>query len=129
MRYNRSRLEETTGRSIVGGRWLAVHLTEQTGRGTEALRSDLRLRSVLCANARDLIALDFNGLLCFDQVILQLLKCSILCINLVMQATEVLKQELLLHLHLTQYRLVLGKIIMHICIDVIQVSNLTVLVL
>ena len=77
-------------RSIVGRRWLTVHLIERTARLTKTLRSAVSLGSVLCTG--DLITLDLDGLLCLDQILVQLLECSVLCIDLFVQVTNVLKQ-------------------------------------
>lgn len=55
-------MSEATTWGVVRRRWLTVHLAERIGSIT--LRSGLRLESVLCA--RDLVALDLNGLLCFE---------------------------------------------------------------
>ena len=89
------RVSEATARSLVGWRRLAVHLTVHAGRRTKALRSAVHLRSILCKSSligtRDLVALDFNGLLRFDQVLIQLLECKILRLNLIVQVTDVLK--------------------------------------
>ena len=59
---------EVIARSVVGWRWLRVYLTECTTSGrTIALRSAVRFRSVLYTG--NLIALDLDGLLRFDHVL------------------------------------------------------------
>ena len=112
--------------SVVGWRRLIVHLVERPGRMTKALRSAVGFRSVLCTTG-DLIALNLDGFLRFSQILTQLLERIVLRIHLLIQLTDVLKQHLLLHFHLAKSGLVLGQIIMHVLVCVIQVGDLTVL--
>ncbi len=120
-------MREATTWCIVRGRWLAVHLAEGAGRRTEALRSAVGFRSVLCTG--DLVTLDLDSLLRFDQVVIQLLECSMVCINLVTQMVDILDQKLLLRLHVAESGLVLRKIILHAFVNVMLVGDLTVLLL
>ena len=117
-------VEASTGGSIINWRWLVVHLAEGTGRMIEALRGGVSFRSIL--GTSDLVTLDFDGLLRFDQVIIQLLQCSSLSIDFFMQVTDVLKEKLFLGLHLSESCLVLGKIIMYLFVGLVQVRNLAV---
>ncbi len=123
--WGRLSVREAVTRSIVGWRWLIVHLAKCPGRRSKALRSAVGFRSVLCTG--DLIALNLDGLLRFSQILIQLLERIILCIHLLIQLPDVLKQHLLLHFHLAESGLVLGQIIMHVLVCVIQVGDLTVL--
>ena len=115
---------EAVTRSVVGWRWLIVYLVECTGWRTIALRSAVRFRSIL--HTGYLITLDLDGLLRFDQVLVQLLKCGVLHVNLVIQLGNVLKHELLLRLSVAESRLVLGEIIMHVFFRLVQVRDFAV---
>lgn len=83
-------MREATTRSVVGWRWLIVHLTVRTSSRTKALRSAVGFGSFL--RTRDLIALDLDGLLRFNQIVTQLLECIILPVDLFIQVTDFLKQ-------------------------------------
>ncbi len=120
-------MREATTWCIVRGRWLAVHLAEGAGRRTEALRSAVGFRSVLCTG--DLVTLDLDSLLRFDQVVIQLLECRVVCINLVTQAIDILDQKLLLRLHIAESGLVLHKVVLQVVVGMMQVGDLTVLLL
>lgn len=71
MWYRACRLDvrEAISRSVVSRRWLAVHLAVRTAWLTEALRSAVRFRFRSFLPTGDLIALDFDGLLRFDQIL------------------------------------------------------------
>ena len=125
-RSGRLRVGKASSGSIVCRRGLAVHLAERTGRRTKALRGGVGFRSVF--RTRDLITLNLDGLLCFDQVVVQLLECSVLLVNLVIQVTDFFEQQLFLRFDFTESRLVLSKIIVHVLVCVVQVRNLRVLV-
>ena len=113
-------VREATAWSVVGRWWLTIHLAKRTARRSKTLRSAImRFRSVL--RSRNLITLDLNRLLRFDQVVVQFLKCQTLRVNLVVQVTNVLKQKLFLRLHLSESCLVLCEIIMHVCVCLMQV--------
>lgn len=60
-------VREATSGCVVGRRRLTIHLTIRTTRLTEALRCAMGFRSLFWS--RDQIALDLDGLLCFDQVL------------------------------------------------------------
>ena len=84
-------------------------------------------RSVLCTG--DLVTLDLDSLLRFDQVVVQFLQCRVVCINLVTQAIDVLDQKLLLRLHVAESGLVLHKVVLQVVVGMMQVGDLTVLLL
>lgn len=120
-----SSVREAITRSVVGRRRLVVYLAVRTTLRTKALRGAVRFRSVF--GTGDDIALDFDGLLRFDQILIQLLHRGTPPIELFVQLTNVLKQHLFLHFHLSESCLVLREIIMHVFIGVVQVCNLAVL--
>lgn len=75
-------VREAIAWSVVGRWWLTVHLAKRTARRSKTLRGAImRFRSVL--RSRNLITLDLDRLLRFDQVIVQFLKCHTLRVNLV----------------------------------------------
>lgn len=87
-----SSMIEAIARSVVRWRWLVVNLAVRTSLRTKALRGAMRFGSVFGICTRDDIALDFDGLLRFDQVFVQLLHRCTSPIELIIQLTDVLKQ-------------------------------------
>lgn len=119
--------EAITG-SIVGGRRLAIHLVVRSSRLTEALRGgDVGFGSVLRTGNH--IALNLDGLLRFAQILTQLLESRALCVDLLVQVINILKQQLLLRLNLSKPGLVLGKIVVHVFVRLVQVLDLVIFLL